>query len=127
MTNRSLLKISKTRLEGAKGAWPKELQNVLWAYRTTTRVPTGETPFRLTFGTETVILVEVGLTRYRVKTYEDQKNQQELNSNLNLIDEVRGEVIKRMAKHKEVMARYYNRKVKVRRFNIGDLVHRKVS
>ena len=127
MTNRSLLKIIKTRLEGAKGAWPKELQNVLWAYRTTTRVPTGETPFRLTFGTKTVILVEVGLTSYRVKTYEDQKNQQELNSNLNLIDEVRGEVIKRMAKHKEAMARYYNRKVKVRRFNIGDLVHRKVS
>ena len=127
MTNRSLLKIIKTRLEGAKGAWPKELQNVLWAYRTTTRVPTGETPFRLTFGIETVILVEVGLTSYRVKTYEDQKNQQELNSNLNLIDEVRGEVIKRMAKHKEAMARYYNRKVKMRRFNIGDLVHRKVS
>ena len=34
--NRSLLKIIKTRLEGAKG--PEELQNVLWAYRTTTRV-----------------------------------------------------------------------------------------
>ena len=32
-----------------------------------------------------------------------------------------------MAKHKEVMARYYNRKVKVRRFNTGDLVLRKVS
>ena len=32
-----------------------------------------------------------------------------------------------MAKHKEVMARYYNRKVKVRRFNIGDLILRKVS
>ena len=122
-----MLKIIKTRLEGAKGAWPKELQNVLWAYRTTTRVPIGETPFKLTFGTKVVILVEVGLTSYRVKTYEDQKNQQELNSNLNLIDEVRGEVIKRMAKHKEAMARYYNRKVKVRRFNIGDLVHRKVS
>ena len=32
-----------------------------------------------------------------------------------------------MAKHKETMAIYYNRKVKVRRFNIGDLVLRKVS
>ena len=32
-----------------------------------------------------------------------------------------------MAKHKEVMARYYNRKVKVRRFNTGDIVLRKVS
>ena len=67
VTNRSLLKIIKTRLEGAKGAWPEELQNVLWAYRTTTRVPTRETPFRLTFGTEAVISMEVGLTSYRVK------------------------------------------------------------
>ena len=35
--------------------------------------------------------------------------------------------MKQMAKHKEAMARYYNRKVKVRMFNIGDLVLRKVS
>ena len=100
-----MLKIIKTRLEGAKGAWLKELQNVLWAYRTTTRVPIGETPFKLTFGTEAVIPMEVGLTSFRVKDYEDQKNQQELNCNLDLIDEVREEAMKRMAKHKEAMAR----------------------
>ena len=35
--------------------------------------------------------------------------------------------MKRMTKHKEAITRYYNRKVKVRRFNIGDLVLRKVS
>ena len=71
MTNRNLLKSTKTQLEGAKGEWPEELQNVLWAYRTTTRVPTRETPFRLTFGTEAVIPVEVGLTSFQVKTYKD--------------------------------------------------------
>ena len=71
--------------------------------------------------------MEVGLTSFWVKTYEDQKNQQELNSNLYLIDEVKEEAMKRVAKHKEVMAKYYNKKVKVRRFNIGDLVLRKVS
>ena len=32
-----------------------------------------------------------------------------------------------MAKHKEAMARYYSRKVKVRRFNTRDLVLRKIS
>ena len=32
-----------------------------------------------------------------------------------------------MARHKEAMARYCNRKVKVRRFNRRDLVLRKVS
>ena len=125
--NRNLLKIIKTRLKGAKEAWPEELQNVLWAYRTTTKVPTGETPFRLTFDTKAVISVKVGLTSFWVKNYEDQKNQQELNSNLDLINEVREEAMKRMAKHKEAMARYYNRKVKVKRFNTGDLVLRKVS
>ena len=56
-----MLKIIKTWLEGAKRAWPEELLNVLLAYRMTTRVPTGETPFRLTFGTKVVIPMEVGL------------------------------------------------------------------
>ena len=49
---------------------------------------------RLTFGTEAIILVEVGLASFRVKTYEDQKNQQELNSSLDLINEVREEAMK---------------------------------
>ena len=63
----------------------------------------------------------------RIKTYEGQKNQQELNSNLDLINGVREEAMKRMAKHKEAMTIYYNRKVKVRRLNIGDLVLKKMS
>ena len=45
VTNRTLLKIIKARLEGAKGIWPDKLQSVLWAYRTTTRALTRETPF----------------------------------------------------------------------------------
>ena len=81
----------------------------------------------MTSGIEVIITVEVGMMSLQVKTYEDQKNQQELNSNLDLIDEAREQVMKRMAKYKEVMARYYNRKVKVRRFNTGDLVLKKVS
>lgn len=125
--NKSLLKIIKTWLKGAKGACPEELQNGLWAYRMTARVPTGEKLFRLTFGIKAIIPVEVGLTSFRVKTYEDQKNWQEPNGNLDLIDEVREEAMKPMAKHKEAIARCYNRKVKVRRFNTRDLVLRKVS
>lgn len=93
----------------------------------TARVPIRETPFKLTFGYEAIILVEVGLTSIRVGTYEKQKNQQELNSNLGLIDEVRDEVQERMMRHKGAMARYCNKKMRVRRFNPGDLVLRKIS
>ena len=52
VTNQSLLKLIKTQLEGAKGIWLDELSSVLWAYRTTARTPIGETPFRLTFGSD---------------------------------------------------------------------------
>ena len=65
VTNRTLLRLIKSRLVGAKGAWLEDLPNVLWAYRTTTRTPTKETPFNLTYGTEAVIPVEVGLTSLR--------------------------------------------------------------
>ena len=46
---------------------------------------------------------------------------------MDLIDEVRDETSKQMEKYMGAMARYYNKKVKVRRFNIGDLVLKKVS
>ena len=60
-----LLKIIKVQLKEAKGAWLEELPNVLWAYRTIARTPTGGMPFRLTYDTEVVILVEVGVTNMK--------------------------------------------------------------
>ena len=65
VTNQTLLKIIKTKLDDTKGPWPEELPNVLWAYRTTARTPMGKTPFRLTYGTEPIIPVEVGVTNTR--------------------------------------------------------------
>ena len=54
-----------------KGVWLKELPSVLWAYRTTTRTSTGETPFNLTYGTEALILVEVGLISLRRELFDE--------------------------------------------------------
>ena len=65
VTNQTLLKIIKARLDEAKGTWSEELPNVLWAYRTTVRTPIGETLFSLTYGTEAIIPVEVGIASLR--------------------------------------------------------------
>ncbi|XP_065623716.1 uncharacterized protein LOC136065020 [Quercus suber] len=127
VANRSLLKIIKTRLEGAKGVWPDELPSVLWAYRTTVRTPTGETPFKLAYGTEAVIPAEVHVANHRVTTYQDEANEEQLRLNLDLIDEVRMDTEQRMARYKNLMARWYDAMVKPRRFNIGDLVLKRVS
>ena len=124
--NRSLLKIIKTRLEGAKGIWPDELPSVLWAYRTTARTPTGETPFRLAYGTEAVIPAEVGLTSYRVESYDEDVNKEAMRLQLDLLDEVKATAEQRLARYQNLMARHYNNKVRHRDFRVGDLVLRKV-
>ena len=83
-------------MDDAKGAWPKELPNVLWVYRTTTRTPTGETPFTLTYGTEAVIPVEVGITSIRRETFHKESNDDQLKVNLDCLDEVRDKASNKM-------------------------------
>ena len=60
-TNKTLITALKKRLEQAKRKWVKELPGVLWAYRTTPRRPTGNTPFALAYGMDAVIPTEIGL------------------------------------------------------------------
>ena len=74
VTNWTLLKIIRARLEDAKGTWQKELPNVLWAYRTTAKTLTGKTLFRLTYGTEAVIPIEVGITSMRREVFHEGSN-----------------------------------------------------
>ena len=99
VTNRTLLKIIKTKLDDAKGTWPEEMPNVLQAYRTTTRTPTGETPFRLTYGIEAVIPVEVGVTSTRRAAFSKEGNEDELRINLDCLDEVKEKASSKMEKY----------------------------
>lgn len=89
VTNRTLLKIIKVRLEGAKGAWLDELPSVLWAYQTAARTPTGETPVNLTYGTEAVIPIEIRVTNLRRELFNKDGNDEQLKLNLICLDEIR--------------------------------------
>ncbi|XP_020239391.1 uncharacterized protein LOC109818355 [Cajanus cajan] len=62
--NKVILSELKKRLGTAKGTWAEELLEVLWAYRCTPQSTTQETPFRLTYGVDAMIPVEVGAFRW---------------------------------------------------------------
>ena len=127
VTNRTLLKIIKAKLDNAKSVWPEELLNVLWAYRRTARTPTGKTPFKLTYGTEVMIPVEVGVTSMRREAFDKESNDNHLWKNLDCLDEVREQASIRLTKYQLKMAKYYNKRVKLRRLDIGDLIQRKIT
>ncbi|KAL0453525.1 UNVERIFIED_CONTAM: hypothetical protein Slati_1330600 [Sesamum latifolium] len=74
VTNRTILHHLKARLDEAKGNWIDELPGVLWAYRTTARKSTGESPFNLIYGTEAVIPAEIGEETLRIQQYKSETN-----------------------------------------------------
>ena len=65
-----------------------KLLGVLWAYRTTTRTSTGESPFSLGYGTKVIIPVECGIPSTRYMWLDEDSNRELLNPNLDAIDEL---------------------------------------
>uniref|UniRef100_A0A2N9GPP7 Uncharacterized protein n=1 Tax=Fagus sylvatica TaxID=28930 RepID=A0A2N9GPP7_FAGSY len=107
--------------------WVEELPSVLGAYRTTVKTPTKETPFKLTFRTEAVIPIDIGMTTLRMTFHKEEENEGQLRLNLDLLDETREKAAQRIALYQGKMAKYYNTKVKLRHFEVGDWVLRKVT
>ena len=99
---------------------------MLWAYRTTRKLATQETPFTLAFGTEAIAPVEIGLKSPRVELASVEHNDEALCLNLNLLDEKREQVLKRTEDYQRKTTRYYNQKVKPMSYNPGDLVLKKL-
>ena len=57
----------------------------------------------------------------------EKSNDDQLRVNLDCLDEVREKASNKMTKYQQKMAEYYNKRVKLRRLDIGDLVLRKVT
>ena len=89
VTIRTLKAALKTKLEGLKGKWVEYLIEVVWAYRTTRKSSTQETPFALAFGTKAVAPIEIGLKSPRIELASVEHNEEALRLNLDLLDEKR--------------------------------------
>ena len=126
VTIRTLKAALKTKVEDLKGKWTEYLPEVLWAYRTTFKTATWETPFALAFGTEVVALVEIGLKSPRIELASVDQNEEALHLNLDLLDEKREQVLQRTEDYQRKAAKYYNQKVKPRSYKPGDLVLKKL-
>ena len=117
VTIRTLKVALKTKLEDLKGKWVEYLLEVLWAYRTTCKSATQETPFALAFGTEAVDPVEVGLKSPRIELANIEHNEEVLRLNLDLLEEKSEQVLKRMEDYHRKIARYHDQRVKPRSYN----------
>ena len=97
------------------------------AYMTTHKTANSKIPFGLAFGHEAVIPVEIGTTIHQTNHFDAQENNDQMCLNLDLLTEKREQASKRSSVYQQRVARYYNQKVCMRQFKIGDWVLRKVN
>lgn len=103
--------------------WAEEVPNVLWAYQTDNRKPTGESPFCLIYATEALIPVEIGEPSLRLSNYDPLLNELGVRTNFDFLEEIRESVVINMANYKQKTAQYF-KKVNPRKLFNGDLVLR---
>ena len=115
------------RFKGGGKNWIKKLPTVLWALRTTSSRPTGETPFSLVYGAEAVLPTELTYGSPRVRAYDEDSQQAERIDDVNFLEEVRCRAAVRSARYQQGLRRYHSRRVRARELHVGDLVLRKIQ
>ncbi|XP_073024177.1 uncharacterized protein [Primulina eburnea] len=103
-----------------------EVVNRIIVQATTPRIPTQETPFSLVYGSEAVLPVEIGETSPRVESY-PHDNDESRARELDIVEEKRDRAFIRMEAYRGRVMKSYNKKVRIRDFQIGDLVIKKVN
>jgi len=84
-----------------------------------------ETPFSLVYGSDAMIPVEIHESSPRFLGFVAEESNEERRVNLDLIDEAREEAKIKAEAVKRRVERQYSSKVKLRQFQVGDLVMRK--
>ena len=109
--------------------WHERLPFALLGYRTIVRTSTGATPYLLVYETEAFIPVEVEIPSLRVIVEAEIDNNEWVKTQLeqlSLIEEKRLTSVCHSQLYQRRMARAYNKKVRPRNFEVGQLVLRRI-
>ncbi|KAI9120055.1 hypothetical protein K1719_009024 [Acacia pycnantha] len=111
VANKVILDSIRKKIEDANSNWVEQLYNILCGYRTTIQSATQETPFRMTYGCETMIPVEIGQPSWKrlgILEEGEEVNNDALATELDLVDEVRVMAHCRDMTAKQLIAAKYN-------------------
>ena len=123
--NKSIITLIKRNVDQCPRNWHNLLSQVLWAYWNSPRDSKGTTPIKLVYRHNVVLPIEVNLQNIQIAKQEDlhvKDYWNELFDELNKLEEERLSALERLIRQKESIAQSYNCRVKLKLFNVGDLV-----
>ncbi|KAK2396595.1 protein NYNRIN [Trifolium repens] len=123
--NKIIINLIRKHIAQKTRNWHKTLDQVLWACRNSPKESTNTTPFRLTYGHDAVLPVEIHLQSARVQRQMEiplDHYWQMMSDDLVDLDEERLSALEVLTKQKERISKAYNKKVKSKSFSVGELV-----
>jgi hypothetical protein len=124
-SNQSLIKLIKRKIDEYPRRWHEVLSEALWAYRISCHGATKTSPYHLVYGQEAVLPWEVTAGSRRVEFQNDLSAEEYatlMSDNVEDLTELRLWSLEKIKENKAKVARAYNKKVKPKELQVGDLV-----
>src|ERR1051325_4780368 len=120
--NKVIIGLIKKHVGKKPRNWHQTLDQALWACRTSPKEATGATPFRLAYGHNVVLPVEIHVQSVRIQQQHEIPSQDYWNMMTDALDEERMLALDALRRQKDRVAKAYNKKVKDKVFHVDDLV-----
>jgi hypothetical protein len=126
---KTLIKLIKKKIEDNLRRWHEVLSEALWTHRISRHGATKVTPIELVYGQEAMLPIEVNLDAYRLAKQNNLSAVKYHDMMMDNVDEVidkRLKALKKMEKDKARVVKAYNKKVKSKSFQVGELVRKTI-
>jgi hypothetical protein len=120
-----LIKLIKRKIDEYPRRWQEVLSEALWVYRVSCHGATRTSPYHLVYGQEAVLPWEITAGSRRIEFQNDLTAEEYaalMSDNVEDIIELRLWSLEKIKENKAKVARVYNKKVKPKEFQVGDLV-----
>jgi hypothetical protein len=124
-SNKIMIKIIQKKIDQKPKRWHSVLNEVLWAYRMAPHGATKTSPYELVYGHHAVLPWEMQSNSRRVVLQKDLSSKYYSGLMMDELEDlhmIRLRALEKIEKNKMRVAKYYNKKVKVKQFAEGDLV-----
>jgi hypothetical protein len=124
-SNQSLIKLIKRKIDEYPRRWHEVLSEALWAYHVSCHGAARTSPYHLVYGQEAVLPWEIMAGSGRIEFKNDLTVEEYatlMSDNVEDITELRLWSLEKIKENKAKVACAYNKKVKPKEFQVGDLV-----
>jgi hypothetical protein len=125
VSNQSLIKLIKRKIDEHPRRWHEVLSEVLWAHCISCHGATKTSPYHLMYGQEVMLPWEITAVSRCVEFQNDLTVEQYatlMNNNIEDLTELRLWSLEKIRENKAMVAHAYNRKLKLKEFQVRDLV-----